>query len=173
MLKQFRIVPEESLVAIYARSNVGPIRWEGSNIRGGFEAAVVNSSFDASVQPIGRLELALDDLTSGNALYDAELMRRLEARQYPAMVAELRFLDPAGDYNRYQVQGTLTLHGVTREMTGALAVQFDDETTVQVFGEKVVDIRDFNIPSPSMLMLKIYPDVRVRLKLVAESKPGP
>ena len=165
---QFRIVPEESLVAIYARSNVGAIRWEGMNLRGGFEAKVTNSSLDLTVQPVGRMEFALEDLTSGNALYDAELMRRLEAREYPAAVAELRFLDAVGHQNRYQVQGVLTVHGVTRPITGTLAVQFDDHATLQVFGEKVVDIRDFNIPSPSMLMLKIYPDVRVRLKLVAE-----
>jgi polyisoprenoid-binding protein YceI len=170
-VEQFRIVPGESLVAIYARSNVGPIRWEGTNLRGGFKAAVSNSSLDLHVQPVGRLDFPLEYLTSGNALYDAELMRRLDARQYPVTVAELRFLDTLNQHNRYQVQGSLTLHGVTRSITGSLAVQFDDETFIQVFGEKVIDIRDFNIPSPSMLMLKIYPDVRVRLKLVAERTP--
>jgi hypothetical protein len=167
-VSQYGIVPEESLVAVYARSNVGAIRWEGTNLRGGFKADVTNSALDLTSQPTGHLEFGLEDLTSGNAVYDAELMRRLDARQYPVTVAELEFLDSLGQANRYQVRGSLTLHGVVRTITGILAVQFDDEKTVQVFGEKVVDIRDFNIPSPSMLMLKIYPDVKVRLKLVAE-----
>ena len=167
-VEQFRIVPEESVVAIYARSNVGPIRWEGTNLRGSFKAEVQNSSLDLTVQPVGRLEFALEHLTSGNPLYDAELMRRLDARQFPITVAELSFLDSLSHHNRYQVQGSLTLHGVTRAITGALALQIEDDVTVQAFCEKVVDIRDFNIPSPSMLMLKIYPDVRVRLKLVAQ-----
>lgn len=170
MVKRFRIVPEESLVAIYARSNVGPIRWEGTTLQGGFEAAVGGSSFDLSFQPVGRMELALEKLTSGNSVYDAELMRRLDARRYPVTVAELRFLDSMGAFNRYQAQGELTLHGVTREINGTLAVEFDGDGTINVFGEKVVDIRDFGIPSPTLLMLKIYPDVRVRMKIVAESE---
>ena len=169
-LRRFRIIPEESLVAIYARSNVGAIRWEGAELRGGFEAEVTKRSLDTVVQPVGSVELDLKRLTSGNALYDAELMRRLDARHHPVTGAELRFLDPLGQ-DRYQVQGTLTLHGVTRPVSGTLAVHFDDDATVQIFGEKVIDIRDFNIPSPTMLMLKIYPDVRVRLKLVAQSEP--
>ena len=35
-------------------------------------------------------------------------------------------------------------------------------------GEEVVDIRDFGIASPTVLMLRIYPDVRVRLHVEAE-----
>ena len=171
MPRRFRIIPEESFVAIYARSNVGAIRWEGTELRGTFEAEVTNRSLDTSVQPVGGVELELKHLTSGNSLYDAELVRRLDARQHPLAGAELRFLDPVGQGNRYQVQGALTLHGVTRSLSGTLAIQFDDDATVQIFGEKVIDIRDFNIPSPTMLMLKIYPDVRVRLKLVAEREP--
>ena len=37
-----------------------------------------------------------------------------------------------------------------------------------VTGEQVFDIRDFAIPSPTMLMLRIFPDVRVRLHVEAE-----
>jgi polyisoprenoid-binding protein YceI len=97
-------------------------------------------------------------------------MRRLDARRYPMASAELRFLDAAGHLNRYQVHGDLTLHGVTRTMIGALAVDFDGKSVVRVYGDKVVDIRDFNIPSPTMLMLRIYPDVRVRISLIAEAE---
>ena len=170
-MAKFRIAPEHSHLAIYARSNVGPIRWEGAEVSGSFEAEVVNSSIDTSVQPMGRIELALERLTSGNSVYDAELMRRLDARRYPVTVAELSFLDPAGHQNRYQVQGDLTVHGVTRDITGTLAVEIDGDETVQIYGEKVIDIRDFNIPSPTILMLRIYPDVRVRMKLVAQREP--
>ena len=39
---------------------------------------------------------------------------------------------------------------------------------LSVTGEQVVDIRDFDIISPSVLMLRIYPDVVVKLYLEAE-----
>lgn len=171
-MARFRIIPELSMLAIYARSNVGPIRWEGTDVSGGFDAELSDSAVDPSVRPAGRLELALERLTSGNIVYDAELLRRLDARRFPVTVAELEFVDPLGHQNRYQVQGQLTLHGVTRTITGTLALAFEDESTIQIYGEKVVDIRDFNIPSPTMLRLRIYPDVRVRMKLVAQRDPS-
>ena len=37
-----------------------------------------------------------------------------------------------------------------------------------VTGEQVFDIRDFDVPSPTVLMLRIYPDVRVHLHVEAE-----
>ena len=38
-------------------------------------------------------------------------------------------------------------------------------------GEQVVDIRDFGIASPTVLMLRIYPDVVVGLQIEAELEP--
>jgi hypothetical protein len=37
-----------------------------------------------------------------------------------------------------------------------------------ITGEQVLDMRDLAIPSPTVLMLRIYPDVRVRLQVEAE-----
>ncbi len=39
---------------------------------------------------------------------------------------------------------------------------------ILISGEQVFDIRDFAVPSPTMLMLRIFPDVRVRLQVEAE-----
>jgi hypothetical protein len=156
------------MLAIYARSNLGPIRWEGTEVSGTFDAELTDSTVDTSVPPEGRLELQLERLTSGNVVYDAELLRRLEVRRYPLAAAEIRFLDAVGHHNRYQAQAELTLHGVTRAITGTVAVEIENTSVIQVYGEKVVDIRDFNIPAPTVLRLRIYPDVRVRMKLLAE-----
>ena len=41
-----------------------------------------------------------------------------------------------------------------------------------VTGEQAVDIRDFDISSPTVLMLRIYPDVVVKLYLEAEQIVG-
>ena len=39
---------------------------------------------------------------------------------------------------------------------------------LSITGEQVIDIRDFDITSPTVLMLRIYPDVVVKLYLEAE-----
>ena len=37
-------------------------------------------------------------------------------------------------------------------------------------GENVFDIRDFDVVAPNVLMLRIYPDVRIELQL--EARPA-
>jgi polyisoprenoid-binding protein YceI len=168
-MARFRLVPERSSLAIDARSNVGPIRWESTGLRGGFE--LVEDGLEA-VDPRkaqwAELEVSVDSLTSGNSLYDAELMRRIDARTYPTAQIALRHVDPVGTGNRYQLQGELTFHGVTRLLTGTVEIAFPASGVALVYGEKVIDIRDFDVPSPAVLMLKILPDVRVRMSLEAE-----
>lgn len=169
-MPRFRIVPEQSMLAIYARSNLGPIRWEGTHLSGTFDAELTESSIDPGVAPEGHLELRLERLTSGNVVYDAELLHRMDARRYPVATAEIKVLDQVGHENRFQVHGDLTIHGVTRTITGTVAIDVGDDV-VQVYGEKVVDIRDFGIPAPTVLRLRIYPDVQVRMRLLAEQEP--
>ncbi|HZQ78134.1 MAG TPA: YceI family protein [Acidimicrobiia bacterium] len=168
-MARFRVVPERSSLTIDARSNVGPIRWEASGLRGGF--SVVGNGpegVDPGKVEWAELEMEVENLTSGNQLYDAELMRRIDARTHPTARVTLRHLDPVGTGNRYQLDGELTFHGVTRRLTGTVVVAFPDADVALVYGEKIIDIRDFDIPSPAVLMLKILPDVRVRMSLEAE-----
>ncbi len=57
-------------------------------------------------------------------------------------------------------------------VTGAVSVGSAGHRLV-ITGEQVLDIRDFAIPSPTVLMLRIYPDVRVRLQVEAEPEDAP
>jgi hypothetical protein len=167
-MARFRVVPERSSLAIDARSNVGPIRWEASGLQGGFEVVGDPQGVDPAKVEWAELEMAVESLTSGNQLYDAELMRRIDARSHPTARVALRHVDAVGAGNRYQLHADLTFHGVTRQLTGTVAIAFPDADVALVYGEKIVDIRDFDIPSPAVLMLKILPDVRVRMSLEAE-----
>jgi polyisoprenoid-binding protein YceI len=168
-MARFRLVPERSSLAIDARSNVGPIRWEATGLQGGFELVEDGpETVDPRKARWAELEVAIDGLTSGNPLYDAELMRRIDARTFPTAQVALRHVDPVGTGSRYQLQGDLTFHGVTRLLTGTVEIAFPASGVALIYGEKVIDIRDFDVPSPAVLMLKILPDVRVRMSLEAE-----
>lgn len=167
-MAQYAVVPERSSVSIEARSSVGPIHWQAVGPTGWIEMHVSEGAVEVEPRPAARLELQIETLSSGNALYDAELLRRIDARRYPRAVVELRDVTPVGDVPRYQLQGDLTFHGITREVRGTISAQFCDDGTVKVDGEQIFDIRDFNVPSPTILMLKIFPDVRVRLDVEAQ-----
>ncbi|MBV9040928.1 MAG: YceI family protein [Acidimicrobiia bacterium] len=166
-MSSFRIVPDRSSLIIQARSSVGGINWEATGIDGAIVADIREGAVDADAPIHAKLEMAVDELRSGNALYDAELLQRIDARRYPTTTVELREVK-ALTTSRYRVIGDLSFHGITREVSGTVVLEATDADTLMIEGEQVFDIRDFDVPSPKILMLKILPDVRVHMLLRAE-----
>ena len=165
---RFRVVTDRSAVLIEARSNVGPITFGSTAVVGFVEAEIDGDAVETASLPSAQLSVDLSSLRSGNRLYDAELLRRVDARHHPTTTVELREAVRIGNTNRYQVTGDLTFHGVSRTTSGTVAVSLPGSGKIQVVGEHQFDIRDFDIVAPSVLMLRIYPDVHVQLQLEAE-----
>lgn len=163
----YRVVPERAAVVLVARSNAGPITFGATGIEGLIEAEVARGAVSVKTTPNAHLKVPIDRLTSGNQLYDAELLRRVDARMYPNAVVELREAFPVGATGRYHVEGELTFHGVTRNMAGTVTVSFPEPGRMVVEGEQILDMRGFEITPPAVAMLRIYPDVRVQLHLEA------
>jgi polyisoprenoid-binding protein YceI len=64
----------------------------------------------------------------------------------------------------YLVTGDLTFHGRTMSFTHDMTI-VQQGNTIELKGEYVFDIRQFNLKPPSMLMVKVYPEVAVRVEL--------
>jgi DNA-binding PadR family transcriptional regulator len=171
-LRQFRLVPDRSVVLIEVRSTVGPISFGAQGVTGTVVADVAGGALRSGMPPTAEIEIAVDGLRSGNSVYDAELLRRIDARRFP--VASIRLAECAaiGAGNRYRLAGELTFHGVTRSVGGTVSVAVISDRRLVVTGEQIFDIRDFDVPSPTVLMLRIYPDVRVHLHVEAEFEEG-
>ncbi len=165
--RRFRLIPDRSVVLIEVRSTVGPLSFGTIGITGWIEAAVIGSEVRTDYSTAGQITVDVAGLRSGNGLYDAELLRRIDARRFPTATVELRGCAASGLGARYHLEGALTFHGVTRSVHGAVDVRVVADHLV-ITGEQSFDIRDFAIPSPTVLMLRIYPDVRVRLQAEAE-----
>jgi DNA-binding PadR family transcriptional regulator len=166
--RRFRLLEDRSVVLIEVRSTVGPISFGAIGVTGWIEAALADEVLRTDSPPAAHLEVDLSGLRSGNSLYDAELLRRIDARRFPTATIDLQSCD-AGSGPRYQLGGTVTFHGVTRSAQGTISAEVTDHRLV-VTGEQVFDIRDFAIPSPTVLMLRIFPDVLVRLHAEAEEE---
>jgi DNA-binding PadR family transcriptional regulator/polyisoprenoid-binding protein YceI len=169
-LGSFALDPERSAVLIDVRSTVGPLSFGTLGVSGVIRAAFADGMMSTDVAPSGRLTIDVAGLNSGNRLYDAELLRRIDARMYPAAFVELRHCSLSGPGTRYRLAGELTFHGVTRLAEGTVTVEAVSHDRLVITGEQVFDIRDFAIPSPTVLMLRIFPDVRVRLHAEAERR---
>lgn len=164
----YEAVPSRSALLIRVRSNVGPIEFGTMGLTGTIEATVKNASIVATDTLGARLELRVNSLTSGNPLYDAELLRRIDARMFPIAGVELEGAETLDRDDRFRVRGPVTFHGVTRSMSGVVEVTATTDDRLTITGEHAVDIRDFDVAAPTMLMLKIYPDVRVQLQVEAD-----
>jgi DNA-binding PadR family transcriptional regulator/polyisoprenoid-binding protein YceI len=170
--RRFRLVPGRSVVLIEARSTVGPISFGAMGISGTVDVDVVDGEIVATNRPTAHVEVPVSELRSGNRLYDAELLRRIDAKRFPVVTLDLHECTKVGVANRYRLDGSVTLHGVTREVEGTVVVTFPDDGTLIVSGKQVFDIRDFGIASPTVLMLRIYPDVTLRLQIEGERDLG-
>lgn len=164
----FRIVPERSWVWVRARSSMHPIHGEASGLEGSIEAELNDGRLHLNGTSRIQIQLPVDRLASGNSFEDAEMMRRIDARRYPTITGEVREIkETTGGYS---LLGDLTFHGVTRPVEGAVTVSAPDGHTIVLEGEQTFDIRDFGVQPPKLLMLRVNPDVKVRVRVVAEQE---
>jgi polyisoprenoid-binding protein YceI len=159
-------VPERSTLWAEAKSSLHGIHIESHELAGSFEIEVSAEGLDLTKPPSGQLELEADSLKTGNRLEDGQIESQLEVRKYPKVRGAVRGVTALAG-GRYRVRGDLTLHGVTKSVEGDVTLRTIDDKTVEVEGEKVIDVREFGLNPPKILMMKVYPDVKIRAKVVA------
>ena len=178
---RFTISSDRSSLVVEARSNIGPIAFNASGLVGYVDTELRGGLVAAQPPPTAHFEVRVSDLKSGNAFYDAELLRRIDARRFPKVALDLFTATRLGEGNCYRVAGDVTIHGVTRRMTGPVTATVTEgrtrlvgneqvvERRLTIAGEEVLDIRVFGLEVPAIKILKIYPEVRLRLHVEAES----
>ena len=161
-MARFEINPKRSTVLVAARSSMGPIGFETQDLRGWIDVDVADGTVDLASGVGAEVEIELESLRSGNDLYDAELRRRIDVRRYPLCRLTLSSAAEVAD-GRFALTGDIEMHGRTRRLVGELVVEEATPTRLALTGAKELDIRDFRIEAPGMLMMKIYPEVQVQV----------
>jgi YceI-like protein len=164
------LVPERSAVLLSVGSSLGPVEFGANGLEGFIEATVDGDRIDPAIPPAGHLELLVNRLTSGNSAYDGELRRQIDARRYPTAYVDLHaatLLD--GPSSTFEVRGEVTLRGVTVPAEGVVVAELPEPGLLVVSGEDTLNISDFGIPPPSLFMIKIDPEVKLRLYLEARA----
>jgi hypothetical protein len=167
---KYTIEPGDSRVSIEARSSLHPIHSETDGLEGWFQADVLGGGrINPTVEPGGHLELPVENLSSGNPLYDREMRRRVDARRHPTIAGDLTTMKATDDEGRYEVSGEVTFKGTTNAYTDEMLVSFPEEGVVHLQGSHQFDIRDFGLQPPKILTLRVEPDVTVTVAIVARS----
>jgi hypothetical protein len=169
---RFTFDSSRSCVWVNARSNLHPINTETRGLAGWVEVAVRHGGgLDLGTAVTGQLQLSTDRLSSGNQLYDRELKRRIDARKYPLIEGRIIRVTKGEGTDVYLVTGDLSFHGHTRTFEHEMTIQVLEGSQIELKGEYIFDIREFNMKPPSMLMLKVYPEVSVRVELYGTKEP--
>ena len=144
------------------RSSLHPINTGTRGVTGWFEAATGEEGVLDLDQPVaGELSLAVGRLTSGNRL-DANC----PSGRCPALPDDRGFADSClGDRSapHYLVTGNIAFHGKT-SASRTMDIEFGSGTVV-LSGKDTFHIRQFGMKPPSMLMVRVYPEVHVKVGL--------
>lgn len=153
----------ESTVELNARSSVHPIHASVSDVAGEANVDASGGALSLTPAPSGYVEMSVDSLKSGKKLEDMALRKVLDAKKFPTIRYELTAVD--GGPDKFKVRGALTFHGTTRE--------FDEEVNATLQGNKLVvegehefNIEDWGVKAPKILSLQVYPDVKIKARLV-------
>jgi polyisoprenoid-binding protein YceI len=162
----FTIRAEQSQLFVRATSSLHPITYSVP-LNGSVEAGVTANGFDLTAPTHGRLWIDLAELKGDDPSWDNEMRDRLAAERYPRVVAELLDVTSRGN-DIYRLAGTLTLHDTTRPLNGDAQVVLEGDR-IRATGRVIIDIRDFGIEPPRLLLMRVRPEVEVAVTIVAET----
>ncbi len=164
-MARYTIVPEHSRLLIDARSSVHPIHSVATGLEGFIDLdGGDNGGFGALSK--AHVSFPVAKLSADNPLERRELQKRLDARRFPAIDGVLTGTQPL-DAGRFRLHGDLSFRGVTRSVTGDVEIVALEEQSIRLEGESTFDIRDFGMEPPRILMLRVEPQVKVRIEVVA------
>ncbi len=154
---------------IDARSSLHPIHSTTVGLDGFVDMEEFdNGEVTLAEPPAGELSLPVNRLSSGNVLEDRELHKRVDAKRFPTIDGVLTHLERIDGTSRYRARGDLAFRGVSRACEDELTLEVVDDRTVRLDGQSTFDIRDFGMEPPRILMLRVEPEVVVRVEIIAE-----
>jgi polyisoprenoid-binding protein YceI len=168
---RYSIVSDQSQVWIEARSSVHPIHTETKGLEGYIDLEMNGDGrISVDTQPSARLSLPVERLKSGHRLEDREMLKRIDAKQFSTIDGVLTLMKDTGRDSRYLVHGDVTFRGVTCSHQNEMTISAIDDRTIVLEGESTFDVRDFGMEPPKILMLRVHPEVNVRVQIFAQSQ---
>lgn len=164
-MTRFVIDPDVSQVWIEGSSSVHPIHATATGLTGWIE--LVRSGEGIAASPVtGHVRVAVGRLASGNALVDRETRRRIDATSHPEIVGTVTASESIVS-DRVMVTGQIAFRGEVRSVSGELTISLDEERLI-VEGTQSFDVRDWGLRLPRFGLLRVHPDVRVRVRVFAK-----
>jgi polyisoprenoid-binding protein YceI len=169
-MPRFRVNPDKSTVDVGLRVNLHPSHVTTSALSGTIDCELDAAGRPRLDRPYGaKLTLPVRAISSGNALQDREMRRRFDASRHPTITAIVLTGESLGTSDRYRAVAQLTMHGQTREIAARVRVRTQGRE-MTITGRHVINVKEFGIDPPRLILLRMEPEVDVRVHIVAERR---
>lgn len=162
--QRYEFDADSSQVWIEGSSTVHPLHATATGLTGWAELSLTDGAVSPGSTLAGEVRIAVDRLRSGNALVDRETQRRIDARRYPEIVGSAVSGEPQDD-GSFAVTGDIAFRGQTARVDGTITVSSAGDDVV-LEGEQRFDVRDWGLQPPKVALLRVHPDITVRIRLV-------
>jgi hypothetical protein len=165
-VSRFVVDSDASRLTAHARSTVHALTYRAP-LTGEIEATPAGAGGFDLAQPIsGVLEVDLAQVRGDDRLTEAEMRRRLEVKRHPHVKAVIDRVTAAGTRDGFHLGGQLSLHGRTVRLEGDAVVTLDGDR-MHATGSVTLDVREFGIRPPSLVLVRVNPAVVVEIDLFA------
>jgi polyisoprenoid-binding protein YceI len=165
---RFQVNTAQSTVQVGLRVNLHPSHINANALSGYIECEVDEQGKPRLDQPYtAELTLPVDAIKSGNGLQDREMRRRFNVSKYPTITATVTHGEALAGEGKYRAAAQLNMHGIRREISGDVQLSVDG-TTMTIDGQQVINVKDFGIDPPRLIILKVEPEVDLQVHIVAQ-----
>ncbi|MBD3234253.1 MAG: hypothetical protein GF315_11075 [candidate division Zixibacteria bacterium] len=129
--------------------------------------------------PSANFEVQMADLDTGNSIRDGDMHEdHLHTDKHPTSSFKLKEIKglsngqlPDGQEVSFTAVGDFTLHGVTRTIEPQITTKWDSaNNSIDVTAKFTVLLKDYDIPRPKFLFMKLSKEQKVRIDFTAMAK---
>jgi polyisoprenoid-binding protein YceI len=160
--REFTIDVPRSKVEFFVGSSAGDVNGTFNSWKGRLNLATPGVPESATLS----LEISAASMTTGSRVKDKMVKgpKFFFVENYPTVTFSSTNVIPSGDPNKFQVQGKLTLLGVTKPVAFQVTLNRDGRGGGQVYADLSFDRRDFGM-TQSVPLVRVDHSVSVRVDL--------
>jgi len=117
---------------------------------------------DNQISKIGVIA-KVKDFKSGNSSLDSNSYRVLDALRIPNII--FRSSEIVDSLNLVNISGTISFHGIEKDLN-VLLDRSTQNDTISLKGRFIINLSEFNVKRPSLLLQKINNELEIQVNLV-------
>jgi len=151
-----RVDSEKSFINYTGKHFLHKWSAENKNISGLIE---IDSESISNIGIVAKVK----DFKSGNSSLDSNSYRVLDALRIPNIV--FRSSEIVDSLDVIKISGTISFHGIEKDLN-VLLDKSTENNTILLAGKFIINLSDFNIERPSLMLQKINNEIEIQINLI-------